>query len=344
MKQNTLGFATLVSLALLISPFSFSVAKAESIVAPTTCYSFNKGFGRGASDARYQNAITQLQRFLSSVGYFDSNLVGSGYFGPRTHEAVVRFQKAYGISPTGFVGPLTRGEIQRHCGTPTNNPVTIHTVSPTQGAIATRVTITGSGFTDRNSIMMDGSVVARDVPITSTTGFTCLNSLTCKSAIRQTLVFTVPSALAPYCPVGYACAQYMRDVTPGVYTITVTNTSGTSNGMKFVVPGTTTTSPLSISALDAPTSLPIGVSGTWTVHTSTNTAVGNLHYSVVWGDEVGYQSASAFRAPDTQPLSTVATFSHSYRNTGTYVPVFTVSDDSGHSTSASASILITPIY
>ena len=234
--------------------------------------------------------------------------------------------------------------MKRHCVQDVNGPMSLYSLSPASGNIGTTVTITGYGFTSSNTILMDGSVVARDVPITSSTGFTCTDSLTCKSAVRQTLVFTVPDALAPYCPVGSFCAQYMRMVTPGAYTITVTNTNGTSNGVRFTVTDGSGSNPLSISSLDAPTSLPMGVAGTWTVRTQTNTSVGNLHYSVVWGDEVGYQTAGAFRAPDTQPLSTTATFTHTYRTTGTYTPVFTVTDGNGHSTSASASVVITPIY
>ncbi len=345
MKQNTIGVATLVSLSLLIIPFSFSVAKAETITAPTTCYTFNSSFGRGASDARYNNSVTQLQRFLANYGYFDSSLIGTGVFGNKTREAVVLFQKSEGISPTGFVGPLTRVALHKRCITPTPSSVSIWNMTPAQGPTGTVVTITGTGFSNSNTIYMDGSVAAMNVPISSSIAVSCTTDPSCHGGIRQTLTFTIPDSLAPYCPVGMACAQYLRLVTPGTYGISVSNGSGKSQGLTFTVTGTALGNPLSISSLDAPTSLPIGVSGTWTVHTVTNTSVGNLHYGVLWGDEATNVSPSAqFRAPDTTSLETTATFTHTYRSTGTYTPRFTITDDNGHSVTTSASVVVTPIY
>lgn len=345
MKQNTIGVATLVSLSLLIIPFSFSVAKAETIAAPTTCYSFDKSFGRGASDARYTNAITQLQRFLAKEGHFDSSLIGTGVFGNKTREAVVRFQKAEGISPTGYVGPLTRHALLKRCQTPMSSSVTLWNITPASGSAGTVVTITGFGFSQSNTVYMDGAVAARNVPISSSIAVTCTTDPNCRGGIRQTITFTIPDSLSPNCPVGMMCAQYMRLVTPGTYGITVSNGSGISEGLTFTVTSTGTPNPLSISSLDAPTSLPMGVTGTWTINTMTNTSVGTLHYSVLWGDEPATQSATTkFRAPDTMPLPTTATFSHAYQTPGRYTPQFTVSDDNGHSVSTSASVVITPIY
>lgn len=345
MKQNTIGVATLVSLSLLIIPFSFNVAKAETIVAPTTCYSFDKSFGRGASDARYSNAVTQLQRFLAKEGHFDQSLIGTGVFGNKTREAVVMFQKSEGISPTGYVGPMTRRALLKRCQTPMPSSVTLFNMTPAQGSTGTVVTITGFGFSNSNTIYMDGSVVARNVPISSSIAVACTTDPSCRGGIRQTLTFTVPDSLSPNCPVGMACAQYMRLVTPGVYGITVSNGSGISEGLTFTVTGTGSANPLSISSLDAPTSLAMGVSGTWTVHTTANTSAGTLHYNVMWGDEPTTLSATTkFRAPDTMPLPTTATFSHTYQTPGRYTPQFTVTDDNGHSVSTSASVLITPIY
>ena len=91
-----------------------------------------------------------------------------------------------------------------------------------------------------------------------------------------------------------------------------------------------------LSGIDAPTTLAVGEEGTWTLHAATN-ASGNLHYSVVWGDE----SASPLRAmalSSTEQSS--ATFTHVYDTKGTYAPKFTVSDDNGHSASVSASVVV----
>lgn len=53
-----------------------------------------------------------LQQFLKNQGasIYPEGLI-TGYFGPLTKSAVVRFQKTHGIAGTGFVGPLTRAKI-----------------------------------------------------------------------------------------------------------------------------------------------------------------------------------------------------------------------------------------
>ncbi|MDD5068879.1 MAG: Ser-Thr-rich GPI-anchored membrane family protein [Candidatus Pacebacteria bacterium] len=73
-------------------------------------------------DLRYQSRdistngeVSSLQDFLQSKGYLSSE--PTGYFGMLTFQAVKDFQKANGISPTGFVGPITRAKIhQVSCG------------------------------------------------------------------------------------------------------------------------------------------------------------------------------------------------------------------------------------
>ena len=60
--------------------------------------------------------VSALQDFLQSRGYLNSE--PTGFFGLLTQKAVMSFQTANGFSPTGYVGPLTKGAIQRiTCGT-----------------------------------------------------------------------------------------------------------------------------------------------------------------------------------------------------------------------------------
>lgn len=59
------------------------------------------------------DSVRKLQAFLAENGYYPEMLV-TGYFGPLTRAAVVRFQKLNGITPAaGFVGPITREAISR---------------------------------------------------------------------------------------------------------------------------------------------------------------------------------------------------------------------------------------
>ncbi len=75
----------------------------------TTCaFNSNLYYGLKNSD------VTCLQKFLLSQGntIYPEGLI-TGYFGSSTKSAVVRFQQKYGISPTGYVGQLTRAKIKQ---------------------------------------------------------------------------------------------------------------------------------------------------------------------------------------------------------------------------------------
>lgn len=283
----------------------------------------------GATDYTTGGQVTQLQSFLQTQGYFPYQPVGR--FGPATYAAVRKFQIAQGIRPvTGGVGPITRGVInQTLCG---GNPVpppipvpstpVIYSVSPSQGAVGSTVTIVGAGLSGENTIMFDGMTAVRGV-----------------QAVNGRLTFTVPEYLQPYCPPGAYCLLYVVQTQARAYTVTVQNQSGTSNAAMFTVTTGTQAQPLSITGLDAPAQLPLGSTGTWTVRVNTTSA--NLRYSVVWGDEYLHP---AIMAPGSTQVQTSASFSHSYAQAGTYTPTFTVTDDSGRSVSTGATVTITPLY
>lgn len=69
-------------------------------------YTFQGDLGMGTENAE----VVELQRLLRSEGFF-TYPTNSGYYGSITRDAVVKYQNHYGISPTGFVGPLTRAQL-----------------------------------------------------------------------------------------------------------------------------------------------------------------------------------------------------------------------------------------
>jgi len=87
--------------------------------------------------------VTALQEALNTE--VDANITTFGYFGPMTKAAVIKFQKANGISGTGTVGPLTRAALNA-----LQAPVTV----PTTGTTGT----TGTPATSLDNT--DGSVTA----------------------------------------------------------------------------------------------------------------------------------------------------------------------------------------
>ena len=193
-------------------------------------------------------------------------------------------------------------------------------IDPASGAIGTEVTLTGTGFTD-DSIVRFGTGAIKGAAV---------------SDDGTSLTFTVPSDMGAYCKPGTPCPLYAILVRPGTYDVRVQNGDTTSNAVEFKVTAAASTGRISVSGIDAPTKLAVGTQGTWTLHAATNVS-GNLHYSVVWGDE----SASPLRAMALSSTEqTSATFTHVYDAKGTYTPKFTVSDDNGHSASVSASVVV----
>ena len=148
---------------------------------------------------------------------------------------------------------------------------TITTISPTTAAIGQTVTITGTGFTSKNSIHFGSTWVG---PIASTNG--------------TTLTFTVPTSAGGCDPLTFIgdmpCTAPV--VQPGSYTVTVnslpagTTTPQTSNGVAFTVStGVTTATAPTITAI-SPTTAAIGqtVAITGTGFTSAN----SVHVGSAW--------------------------------------------------------------
>ena len=301
-------------------------AKADSITVPCTQLSYNLSLGDTDSD------VVALQNFLATEGYF--SYTSTGYFGPITFQAVRAFQATFGIPQTGTAGPITRARIQSmSCGnpvpnpTPYNNAVSIYSASPLVGPAGTMVTLYGTGFTNNNTIYFGNGAVSN---VTSN---------------GNTLTFAIPTSVGAYCPGNNVCPMYAILITPGTYNFYVANQNGTSNTMSFTVTSPispTSGGPISISGVDAPNSLQVGILGNWTIHVTTNYS-GNLHYSVVWGDEAYYANGNIM-APYPTSTQSFATFTHAYTRTGNFTPIFTVSDDYGHSTTTTVNVNVTPTY
>lgn len=62
--------------------------------------------------------VKSLQRLLVGLGCLSSSdyHTSPGTFGPRTEEAVRRFQSSHGVPPTGFFGPMTRAALVKALG------------------------------------------------------------------------------------------------------------------------------------------------------------------------------------------------------------------------------------
>ncbi|MEO8637913.1 MAG: peptidoglycan-binding protein [Candidatus Taylorbacteria bacterium] len=158
------------------------ICASEPVLAQTNLSSFqffnNLSYGSRGAD------VLALQQQLNSDPDTNVAQIGPGstgfeteYFGPATHQAVIRFQNKYSaeilvpaglVGGSGFVGPLTRAKLNS-LGTnilppltispsptpevfPTNIPV-IKEISPLQGPDGTEITIIGENFTPLNDVV-----------------------------------------------------------------------------------------------------------------------------------------------------------------------------------------------
>lgn len=122
MKKYTITF---VLAGLLVLAPQFTLAQIQGDVGPTpnqnSCVMLRSDLSYRSTDALTGGEVSQLQDFLQSKGYLNSE--PTGYFGLLTQAAVKRFQTASGILSYGYVGPVTRGKIQAaSCGGVSTNP------------------------------------------------------------------------------------------------------------------------------------------------------------------------------------------------------------------------------
>ncbi len=129
-------------------------------------------------------------------------------------------------------------------------------------------------------------------------------------------------------------------VPDGKYMVQVceVNTTNCDNSDKYftIKSNNSANKPPTISGVDAPTSLNVGQTGTWTVR-ATDPQRGQLNYSVDWGDTLSDVTSSCPAgytcAPNSDseifPVRQTSTFTHSYSKEGTYTARFYVRNSAG---------------
>jgi peptidoglycan hydrolase-like protein with peptidoglycan-binding domain len=88
-KFSSLTYRYFLSLALLVAVLSVSQSASAQVI---------REGARGTE-------VSAIQSSLQSLGFFNSNV--TGFFGPITRDAVIRFQQSRRLSPDGVVGPNT---------------------------------------------------------------------------------------------------------------------------------------------------------------------------------------------------------------------------------------------
>ena len=154
-----------------------------------------------------QAAPQQISGGIQTVSFSHAYITNGSYTVTFTIGNVLGQSQNY--TTTVNVSGSTNGS-----GTPT-----VTYLTPNSGYVGNQVTIYGTNFsTSGNNVILFGSGALQNV-------FSNGSSIT----------FTVPSSVGPYCQPGYACAQYLQQITPGTYNVSVLDQWGTSNQVPFTV-------------------------------------------------------------------------------------------------------------
>lgn len=100
----------------------------------TRCLDLSTNLVPGATDTTTDGAVSKLQQFLREQGHYPNGQI-TGYYGPLTAEAVVRWQKAHGmdfVTTKSGVGQMTREKMRCRPAsketTETEDPATIRKI------------------------------------------------------------------------------------------------------------------------------------------------------------------------------------------------------------------------
>ena len=95
------GRSPATTLAASPKPPAVKRLPARSEVKPADTWDLSSLFAR---DADWETAFKAWQKQMATRGY---DLVGTGYFGPKTKAAVLDLQAKAGLNVVGYIGPKT---------------------------------------------------------------------------------------------------------------------------------------------------------------------------------------------------------------------------------------------
>lgn len=137
-RQSFVLTAICTGVLLALAPLSLlrvqgveAVGDVDPQIETSSCVELTVNMRYRSTDAQTGGQVSLLQDFLQSRNFLTSE--PTGFFGILTLQAVKNFQMSVSISPTGYVGPITRAKIKDlTCGGGTNQP-SITVLSPNGG-------------------------------------------------------------------------------------------------------------------------------------------------------------------------------------------------------------------
>ncbi|MFA4890164.1 MAG: peptidoglycan-binding domain-containing protein [Candidatus Paceibacterota bacterium] len=161
------GIISLMNALIFLFSFIFSVSL---VSASDFCYDWQNNLYYGL---RENNDVRFLQTALNKEGLLAEDYITGNFFN-LTFNSVKSFQKKYGIEQTGFVGPLTRGQLNKiyACGSTaaaTSAPISktaapkITEVIPSSGQIGATIILKGTGFSTSTNRLYVGYDVLENI-------------------------------------------------------------------------------------------------------------------------------------------------------------------------------------
>ncbi len=321
-------------------------------------YSFSNDLSVGSSGAD----VTSLQTWLISNGFdipsINSGVSSKGYFGSQTKNALIKYQQSVGFPAFGFFGPMTRGYIN---GQNNQNNNSFKVSSPNGGEVWVKGTTQNITWRGPADVLAQKGDIKLEYPLPA-----CAQPgqiIKCMIMVRApiTIGTSVDLSSRSYAwyvgnQQGLACIPEQPsacEVQPGQYKVQICPADGSTcaeSDSTFTISSSTVTSNSApvINGVDAPTTLSIGQTGTWTVH-ATDPLNGTLGYQVNWGDVPTFASMDCLSGFTCDPNvgATVASvqqtsvFTHSYNSVGTYTINFYVRNSAGHVARIGSTVVVT---
>ncbi|MBI2100294.1 MAG: putative Ig domain-containing protein [Candidatus Vogelbacteria bacterium] len=232
---------------------------------------------------------------------------------------VKSFQAKYGIKQTGYVGPLTRGQLNKLYGC-------------NRGAYITPNALPVGKVNERYSNYSSPEITVHG--LSGTISWSVISgALPPGLNLEKTILVGIPENPPPPAE-SYRAFIWGTPTTAGTYTFTVQATNGTQTATQnytLTVLGNNQNAPV-ISGISGPTTLKVGEQGTWTVN-ATDPNNGTLGYSISWGDTAGTASS-----PSQLNYQQTTTFQHAYYGAGAYTITVRVQNQQGLITTSTITV------
>ncbi len=110
--------------------------KTDGLVGPITKAALNAAIGtQDLTLGSRGSDVSLLQKDLTGLGFYTNSI--DGWFGQKTYDAVVSFQKSQGLKTDGLVGPITKAALNKALtGVEASPPVSASAKAPTAASIS----------------------------------------------------------------------------------------------------------------------------------------------------------------------------------------------------------------